>query len=415
MAAFHNLGYILKKYNCGVIDMANIYDYLKWRGDLSFEKDEFNEIDNLVLSILTYIDFGGIVASVDDDESILLKDAYDIYIKSKDVSHLKDLPFLKDIPEFFKIAANTNRFGNISLSSYENQLDDDLSKQFSATVFTLEEDYYFIGFRGTDDNLAGWKEDLQMSFKDEVQSQKEAVLYLNKVLSKFNGEFILGGHSKGGNLAIYATSNVNVNSADRIVEIYSNDGPGFQKEFLEKEGYLRIKDRIISIVPESSVVGLLMEQSVERQVVSSKGITIFQHNPFLWEVMGKSFIYKEGLTKESLGINSTINSWLGSLSNNERENFVNSLFEVIQGTGAKTLSEINSEKLAVADGLIKTFKNMGKETQENLKNVMDLLFQEGNKTFRKIITDDISNFLEKRRKDRREFINNLRAKKDKKE
>lgn len=415
MAAFHNLGYILKKYNCGVIDMANIYDYLKWRGDLSFEKDEFNEIDNLVLSILTYIDFGGIVASVDDDESILLKDAYDIYIKSKDVSHLKDLPFLKDIPEFFKIAANTNRFGNISLSSYENQLDDDLSKQFSATVFTLEEDYYFIGFRGTDDNLAGWKEDLQMSFKDEVQSQKEAVLYLNKVLSKFNGEFILGGHSKGGNLAIYATSNVNVNSADRIVEIYSNDGPGFQKVFLEKEGYLRIKDRIISIVPESSVVGLLMEQSVERQVVSSKGITIFQHNPFLWEVMGKSFIYKEGLTKESLGINSTINSWLGNLSNNERENFVNSLFEVIQGTGAKTLSEINSEKLALADGLIKTFKNMGKETQENLKNVMDLLFQEGNKTFRKIITDDISNFLEKRRKNRREFINNLRAKKDKKE
>lgn len=394
--------------------MANVIDYLNWRGDLSFKNDEFNEVDNLVLSILTYIDFEGIVPSMAESGEVLLKNTYEIYENNKDITHLKDLPFLKDVPEFFKLASQTIRFGNIVLSSYESQLDGEISKQFAAMVFSLEKDYHFIGFRGTDDNLAGWKEDLQMSFKDEIQSQKEAVNYTKKAMEKYKGEFILGGHSKGGNLSIYGASHVNEVDFDRILEVYSNDGPGFQKEFLHKEGYLRIKNRIISIVPESSIVGLLMEQSVERHIVSSKGITIFQHNPFLWELMGKSFIYKEGLTKESLGINSTINSWLSSLSNEERESFVNTLFDVIKGTGADTLSDINNEKLAIADGLIKTFKNLGKETQDNLKSVMDLLFQEGNKTFRKVITDDIVEFFEKRREARREFIRGMKSKKDNK-
>lgn len=394
--------------------MANVIDYLNWRGDLSFKNDEFNEVDNLVLSILTYIDFEGIVPSMAESGEVILKNTYEIYKNNKDTTHLKDLPFLKDVPEFFKLASQTTRFGNIILSSYESQLDGEISKQFAAMVFSLEKDYHFIGFRGTDDNLAGWKEDLQMSFKDEIQSQKEAVNYTKKAMEKYKGEFILGGHSKGGNLSIYGASHVNEVDFDRILEVYSNDGPGFQKEFLHKEGYLRIKDRIISIVPESSIVGLLMEQSVERHIVSSKGITIFQHNPFLWELMGKSFIYKEGLTKESLGINSTINSWLSSLSNEERESFVNTLFDVIKGTGADTLSDINNEKLAIADALIKTFKNLGKETQDNLKSVMDLLFQEGNKTFRKVITDDIVEFFEKRREARREFIRGIKSKKDNK-
>jgi len=390
--------------------MGNIKDYLLWRGDLNFSNDDFNEVDNLILSILVYVDFEGIVPSISSGEKILLKDAYKIYSKTKDTSHLKELQFFKDIPEFFMIAAKTNRFGNLYISSYEDQIDDEISKQFAAVVFSMEEDYHFISFRGTDDNLAGWKEDLQMSFKDEIHSQREAVMYTQKIFKKYEGEFILGGHSKGGNLAIYASAFLEKDQVDRIIEIYSNDGPGFQKNFITSEKLSNIKDRIISIVPESSIVGLLLEQGVERNIVSSKGITIFQHNPFLWEVIGKSFIYKEGLTKESLGINSAINSWLTQLSLNERENFVNSLFEVIQGTGADTLGEINSEKLSVAHDLIRAYRNIDKNTQENLKKVMDLLFHEGHKTIRKVISEDIADFFTNKRISRRSITKGKREK-----
>ena len=376
--------------------MANLIDYLKWRGDLSFHQDEFNEVDNLILSVLCYNDFEGIVASPGSDGMVLLKDAARKFKESKDISHIKDLQFLGEIPGFLEKAAGTTRFGSLRLSGYVDQVDLNRVKQFSAMVFTIFDDLHFIAFRGTDNSMAGWKEDLQMSFMEEVHSQKESVKYTKWAMEHYSGEFYLGGHSKGGNLAVYASSKMDGAYRESIVEIFNNDGPGFQPAVVASEGYQAIREKVVTFLPESSIIGMLLEHTSDYFVVKSSGLAMYQHNPFLWEILGNQFIYKEGLSKESLYVNSAVRAWITQLSMEEREQFVNSFFHVLQETGVKTLGELNKEKLTVADSMIKAFKNMDKETQKQLRSTIDLLFAEGHKTILKSLSDDISKFVRKR-------------------
>jgi hypothetical protein len=376
--------------------MGNIYDYLDWRGDLSFNQDDFNEVDNLVLSVLCYNDFSGIVPAAGESGHILLKDAALRFKETKKTEHLKDLPFLKDIPVFLEKAAATKRFGELKLSGYVDQVDIERVKQFSAMVFTIFDDLHFTAFRGTDDSIAGWKEDLQMSFKDEVHSQREAVKYTKWVMENYSGEFYLGGHSKGGNLAVYASANMEGADRESIIEIFNNDGPGFQPEVVKTPGYQAIIEKIVTFLPESSIIGMLLEHGEEYYVVKSSGLAMYQHNPFLWEILGNEFIYKSGLSKEGININKAVRSWLTKLSNEDRERFVNTLFDILQGTGAKSLSDLNNEKIVAADAMIKALKTLDKETQRQLKSTIDLLFAESHKTIIKSITDDISDFVKKK-------------------
>jgi hypothetical protein len=378
--------------------MGNIYDYLDWRGDLSFKQDDFNEVDNLVLSVLCYNDFSGIVPAAGESGHILLKDAALRFKETKTTEHLKDLPFLKDTPVFLERAAATKRFGELKLSGYVDQIDIERAKQFSAMVFTIFDDLHFIAFRGTDDSIAGWKEDLQMSFKDEVHSQREAVKYTKWVMENYSGEFYLGGHSKGGNLAVYASANMEGAYRESIVEIYNNDGPGFQPKVVETPGYQAIIEKIVTFLPESSIIGMLLEHGEEYYVVKSSGLAMYQHNPFLWEIMGNEFIYKSGLSKEGININKAVRSWLTKLSNEDRERFVNTLFDILQGTGAKSLSDLNNEKINAADAMIKALKTLDKETQRQLRSTIDLLIAESHKTILKSITNDITNIIKFGRK-----------------
>ena len=378
--------------------MGNIVDYLYWRGDLDFEQNKFNEVDNLILTILSYNDFSGIVPGIDEVGSITLKEAADIFAKTKDTTHLKDIPFLKDIPDLLSKAGNTKRFGSLRLSRFVNQIDEEQLKQFSAVVFLLYKNLYYIAFRGTDDSLVGWKEDLQMSYMEETQSQSEAFKYANLIMSDYTGRFILGGHSKGGNLAVYAASKNDENLIETIERIYNNDGPGFHPNIIASKGYQSIVDRISTFLPESSIVGMLLDHSNECQVVSSSGTAIMQHNPFLWEVKGRSFVYKEGLTKESLNINGTIRSWINQLSMEERAEFVESLFNVLQETGASSIGELSKESLVAAHSMIKAFKSMNDTSKAHLRSTINLLFSEGHKILKKSITEDISSFISKTRK-----------------
>jgi len=373
-------------------------DYLKWRGDLSFSQDPFNEVDNLIFSVLCYNDFGGIVPIVGEDGSIKLCDAAKIFKETKVIDGIKDLPFLKEIPNLLEQAAKTERFKQVELSNYTNIIDGESSKQFSALVFKISENFHVIAYRGTDDSLIGWKEDLQMSFLDEVQSQKESILYTEKVMKTLDSKFILVGHSKGGNLGVYAASFINEKFNSRIDKIYNNDGPGFQPKIINSEEYNSILAKANIFLPESSIIGMLLEHGGNYEVVKSKGVAIFQHNPFLWEIEGKVFIRKEGLTKESLNINKTIRAWVTQLSHEERSDFVESLFEILQKSGAKTIAELNNEKLIMAEAMIKAYGKMDKDTKGHLKNTIDLFFKEGGKVIRQSITEDIEAFRNKNKK-----------------
>lgn len=372
--------------------MSNMLDYLKWRGDLSFSKDPFNEVDNLIFSILCYNDFSHIVPGFGEEGYIKLSEAARIFKEKKNTDDIIELPFLREIPNLLEEAAKSQRFKDIELSYYIDKVDIESAKQFAALVFKVSKDLHIIAYRGTDDTLIGWKEDLQMSFLDEVQSQKEAVIYTQKILEEFDSKFILVGHSKGGNLGVYAGSFIDEGLNDKILAIYNNDGPGFQPKVIESKGYINILSKTITYLPESSIIGMLLEHSGEYEVVKSSGLAILQHNPFLWELKGKEFIRKDGLTRESLNINKTIRTWITKLTNEERANFVESLFDILNKSGAETIADLSNEKLLMAEAMIKAYGKMDRATKEHLKTTIDLFFKEGKKVIKESISSDIEAF-----------------------
>lgn len=378
--------------------MQNIIDYLEWRGDLSFARDGFNEVDNLIMSSLAYLNFDGIVPA-ECDRPIALSDAARQYDRSKAESSLVEHnQYFKKLPELLSKAADSARYKDIQLSGYENQIDYEQSKQFSAVVFSINSQEHFIAFRGTDDTLAGWQENLRMSFMNEIQAQRQAVVYLNKVFPCLSGRLYLGGHSKGGNLAVYAATHAARETQDRIIGIYNNDGPGFLKNVIESEGYQSEVEKINTLIPQFSVVGMLLEHGEQYRVVSSSETGVMQHDAFSWEVKGTGFVYEKGLTKESLSLNNTVRAWLDKLSMEERAEFVDALFNIIGATGAKTIQELSKERLLIADTVIKTYKNMDALTQSHLKKAIDMFFRETQKTLKSSLKNDMDALLSKNKK-----------------
>jgi hypothetical protein len=230
--------------------MQNMMDYLEWRGDLTFEQDGFNEVDNLIMSSLAYLEFDGIVSSEVNLNAVSLSD-----IEKQNSSRidafvqLSHNPFFKRLPELFHKAAQSQRYRDVKLSGYVNEINQKQSEQFSAVVFSINSGLHFIAFRGTDDTIVGWKEDFQMSFRDVVPAQKQAVAYLNRVCPQLEGKLYAGGHSKGGNLAVYAAAYADRETSDRLIAIYNDDGPGFQSKVIQSTGYRRILGRICTLLP----------------------------------------------------------------------------------------------------------------------------------------------------------------------
>jgi hypothetical protein len=372
--------------------MNNIMAYLNWRGDLSFDKDKFGVVDNTILSILAFNDFSGIVPNIGENKSISLGQAGETFFHIKDTSYLEGIFYHREIPKLLEKTIETARFRDICLSQYEDQLEKEVPKQFSAMVFSISPKLHYVAFRGVDSSIVGWKEEVLMGFFGETHAQRESIAYAKIIMKKLGGQFIFGGHSKGGNLAVYAASRLDRVDQDRIIRIYNNDGPGFHPELMKEKGYLNVLNRITTLLPESAIVGMLLENNSEFKIVRVAGnhaISLKQHNPLLWEVKGKDFVYRETMSERSKQIAHTIRAWLKQLSKEDREEFVESLFHVIQETGANTILDLTKEKRAIAESVIRALKHMDKSSKANLKRTVHLLFEEGQKTFRRDLVKDL--------------------------
>ena len=374
--------------------MPNILDYLDWRGDLEFQRDPLNEVDNLVFSVLSYMDFAGAVPTLEEAGSVSLADAAET---------LKQMPeqitapitstFFSRLPVLLEKCAGSARYRDVRLSHYVNRVSFDEAEQFSALVFSTDDTTHFVAFSGTDDTLVGWKEDLEMSFRDVVPAQRSAVEYLDLVMSHLPGVFYLGGHSKGGNLAVFAGANISSEMQPSILLMYNNDGPGFQRAVIESPGYQRVANKILTFLPKSSVVGMLLNQSGHYHVVDSDETGFMQHNAFSWEVIGRTFVYQEGLSTASLKFNSALREWLDTVSLEEREDFVTVLFTILEATGARTLKDFTQDKLTNAKAMIATFKQLEPETQGLMKSLLETFFSEIQKVLRSSITESISSLI----------------------
>ena len=308
--------------------MATMFDYLNWRGDLTFTQDPPNEVDALIFSTLSYIHYGGRVEECPRTPVSLQQAAEHFFSLEEPETRVrveKDLDLLHQ-------AARTARFGNTKLVMYRDILVPEQDTQFAAVTFLLDDGSAFLAFRGTDYTLVGWKEDFNMSFQQTVPAQRLAQQYLRDVVSEFELPIRLCGHSKGGNLAVFAAARGGPLLQQRILQIYNNDGPGFTKYMMGDPGYLVMVPRIKTFIPESSVIGMLLEHEEPYTVVKSRTVSLLQHDPYTWEIMGRAFQTVEDISQDSRFLDATIKSWFADMTNQERSRLVDVLFTLL-GTG----------------------------------------------------------------------------------
>lgn len=349
----------------------NMFDYLEWRGDLTFDVSEFNDVDNLILSQIAYVGFKGVIPEAGQRGDISLKNAADYFFQLHTEEELKkDKSFIAGAPFLMREAAKTERFGNIRLSKYEEIVDEDEEMQFAAFHAKLPDGTVYIAFKGTDDTLVGWKEDFNMSFIVPVPSQEEAVTYVNSTVTRMMGKVMLGGHSKGGNLAIYAAAYAAPRVKKKIIRVYNNDGPGFDKNIIKSDDYKQICPLIKGIVPQHSVVGMLLEHKEDYIVVESSQTGLMQHDAASWQVKGREFVKVDKLSKESMALNKALRNWINSIDIEERKHFVDTLFGLISASGAKNLSDITKDRFASANALIKSYNALDKDSRNMIRRLL---------------------------------------------
>lgn len=346
--------------------MANIIDYLDWRGDLPFALSPFCEVDNLILSMLSFINYSDIVSNDILGTPVKLSECYE---KKKSIeSHEyfgKIIP--KETYDLFVKAATSKRFENTYVTFFRNETNIQETKQFAAVTFILPDDSLFIAYRGTDDSIVGWREDFNLSFSTQTMSQKSAVDYLTSIASVYGGDIRLGGHSKGGNLAVYAAVFAPAEIQDRIITAYSNDGPGFVEEIVNSAEFKKMENKLLTIVPQSSLIGMLLEHKEDHHVIESTNKTgLFQHNPFSWTVLGTSFTHLTGLSKSGKRHDEVVSNWLRGISPEERRIFTEALFNVIESTGATTLTELSEDQFSKITTAVKAYNSLTKETKDQM-------------------------------------------------
>ena len=368
----------------------SVFDYLEWRGDLSFESDPLNEIDSLIFCSISYLNFNTKSGKAHKCAMSLEKICRYYRKHMVDYANVLGNRFFVQLQELLLGAASTKRFSEVEVSHHTDILDEEHAKQFSATVFSINPKLHYIAFRGTDNTITGWKEDFRMSFLNEVPAQKQAVSYFINISADLKGHFLLGGHSKGGNLAAYAAANSGANLLSRIIRVYNNDGPGFLPGIAKSAGYQDILEKLVVIVPESSVVGMLLEHPGKHKIVSSSEIGIMQHNPLSWGIRGNSFVEVKKLSYSSIAISKTVRSWMKQVSLEQRAEFVEVLFSGIESTGVKTLNDLTREKINLVASMFKTYTHLDKNTRTHLNRILWLLVRETGKTFNRSLRTEFS-------------------------
>lgn len=360
--------------------MANILDYLDWRGDITIDQSPFNDIDNLIFTQLCFIDFDSIVPSFKESGSISIAEAANSFFSlNKDETINMGVLVPNFIVSLFKKMSECSRFKEMRLTKYINKVDYDKEQQFAAVTIILGDGSNYIAFRGTDDTIIGWKEDFNMGFLTPVPSQLTAVKYINSIASELEGTIMIGGHSKGGNLSVYSAVHCDCNIKDRITHVFNNDGPGFTLELMSNEDYKAVNDRIKTIVPESSVVGMLLEHEENYIIVKSTQSGILQHDSFSWQVLGTNFIIAEERSAYSEITDIALRTWVNGMDRDERVLFVDTLFDLLECTDATTLTGLNSDKLKTASSLLKKYRNMNEDQRSGMNKILLSLFKDGAK------------------------------------
>ncbi|MDR0584119.1 MAG: DUF2974 domain-containing protein [Treponema sp.] len=355
--------------------MANIFDYLSWRGDLTFTQSLFNPVDNIIFCQLSYLPLDGIVPGPDEKDEISIGLAAEIITeKLRHDSSLRQGMMFKDDPAFISALGESKRFRDCGLCRFVNRIDISQEKQFAALSIITGRDYPFIAYRGTDTTIVGWKENFNMSFSDAVPAQLEAVSYLEKTAKRFRGPLRIGGHSKGGNLAVYAASFCGKKTSRRIAGIYSNDAPGFHRHVIESEGFQRIRSRIYSFVPQFSVVGMLLEHGDDYTVIKSSQTGLMQHDLYSWEIARDDMVRLDRISQESRFVDKTLREWINGLDHEKRERFIETLYTILGAARVESIPELSADWFKASGRMIQSLKDIDDSTRALMGKTLAALF-----------------------------------------
>ena len=331
--------------------MAFIFDYLDWRGDLRFKIDPANEVDYYLISKIGCPDLTGLVSA--DERETALTEVVEAYRAKEGNNPLGAAASPQILKSFYRLPM-TPRFKSLMLSGFRRTNDLGNTEQFSALTVRIPGGPRFVTFRGTDDNIFAWKENFHMSVMESIPAQEDALEYLRWVLDAFDGDVIVCGHSKGGNLAVYAASMLPEELQARITAVYDFDGPGFQDAFLKNEGYKRILPKVHSLIPQNSIVGMLLSKGNTPEIIACDSSGVKAHDGFTWKVLCNRFVRAEALNAGSERFRNAMAETLSGMNRADREAFIDDFFQIMTSTGALTLTDLSEAKLGSTMELVRS-------------------------------------------------------------
>ncbi len=362
--------------------MENIIGYVKKWGGCTFAEKPFNEVDSLVLCQLVYLNYENFVPSFKDKSgpvsirSILENPGWE--------EILEDYWYKENNRELFETAAKSIRFGGLHMNYYVNVIDEQEQTQFSAMTYLLEDGRAYIAYRGTDATIVGWKEDLNLAFSKPLPSQYLAVEYMEKAAGNITagdktrditGDIYTGGHSKGGNLAVYAAMNCAGGTRERLIRIFNHDGPGFRPEIKAQGNFQAIEERMVKFIPRSSLVGMILEEESDYETVESWGIGMFQHNTYSWKVDEGAFVRAKNRTGAKILRDASLNEWILSLTEEQTHVFIDTLYEVICASEVSNVFEFEADWKRCLQNVLLAAKEVDENTKKGIQKTIQLFFR----------------------------------------
>lgn len=354
--------------------MSNLIDYVEANQYDSFYDKELNALDILALTEITYLPFDGMVSPhFSEDENISLHR----------LAVLFDQQFKKKYPPLSMVNGNRltllsrlsayKRYKHIKAFAFVNDYNLDSQKQFAAITYQIRPKEFVVIFRGTDDTLIGWKEDFHMTYMAEIPAQRAATEYLTQLLTQLDGQVTVAGHSKGGNLAIYAASQISPELQNKVQKVFSFDAPGVHASVLDSSGFKAVEDKIQHIIPQGSIVGMMLETPEHALIVKSKANGLLQHVSFSWEVEQDHFKFVPAVTKDSLQVDQTLKTWTASLSEEELKDFFDLFFGIFIQAGILRFGDVTIDTLSKIQKVIQNSQQMTTDQKAMMERIARLL------------------------------------------
>lgn len=355
------------------VSAGTILDYLKEYGGCTFLEKPFCEIDSLILSQFSYLKFNGIVPLLTDmGKSVNLLDM-------KNHRHFEDLfadeRWRKENKALFDAMVESKRFQTTRCNYHVNILETEKETQFSAITYVLQDGTVYVAFRGTDETLVGWKEDLNMILEGSVPGQRMSADYLNQIAAKLRSPFYVGGHSKGGNLAVYSAVHCYDHVRGMILGVFDHDGPGFRDDISKLDGYKEITPILHKTIPHSSIVGVLLNKNKKCKYIASKNMGAMQHDPFSWLIVDSAFLEYDQLKGNSKRAGRFLQDVVAVLSEEEIGLVINTIYQVLQGSEVDNLIDMKNNWRGCLKNMNHALKDVDPETRKKIKSIAKELIE----------------------------------------